>query len=471
MSLLTPDLCIIGDSAGGLRAALLAAAFGLPTVLIRTGAQDEADAIGKHALLAAAAMAEAARHASRFGIETGPVACDFARVTARVHATQAEIAPRHAHARLRALGLHVLEGPAFFETTQIVATDAHRVAARRIILAPSARTLPPALPGLEPGAIWTPDTILSIPFLPRRLAVVGDGPEALEFAQAFRRLGSSVSLVAPGPLLPGEDEEQADTLAAALRRDGVRILTGSPVTSLARDHAGAWRLAAAAPSGEIPAEADAVLFCTGASADLGTLGLAAAGIGSGPRGIHVDRRLRTDNPAVFAIGPAAAIGGRATGLHGARAQADLVMRQVLFRLPGRYDPHAVPRVAYTDPEWAAIGWDEAGARERHGAISVLRSPFAAHERAMASDRVQGHAKILLDRRGRLLGASITGPGAADLIAPWAALLGQKPNPIRLALPPDASFADTPRRAVMEAYAPLARSKMLRALSALLRRFG
>lgn len=468
MATLTPDLCIIGDSAGGLRAALIAAAFGVPTILIRTGAQDEARLIGKMALLSAANTVARMQDAAHFGVMHDGITVNFARVKAHIRNAQDFVAPRESDARLRALGLHVLHGTPHFESTRILAAGEHRIAARRYIMAPGAQNIAPA--DRPPGThgIWTTDTILAIDAVPRRLAIIGGGAEALEYAQAFGRLGATVTVLAQGALLAGEDEEQIDIVATSLRREGVAIHCNAPHRAIAQSETGAWRIAFGAGG---TAEAEAVLFCATQQTGLDTLGLAAAGIGSDAGGIRIDRRLRSDNPSVFAIGPCASMAGDRPSIAGAVRQADLVMRQILFRLPVTFDPGTIPRASFTDPEWAAAGLTEAEARARHGAISVLRSPFASNERALAERRGKGHAKLLLDRRGRLLGLSLTGPDAGNLIAPWAGLLGQKPKLMGKSMPPCPSLAETPRRALMEAYAPLARSKVLRTLSALIRRFG
>lgn len=466
MTTLAPDLCIIGDSAGGLRAAMLAAAFGVPIILIRTGVQDEALAIGKQALLAAAETAARVRRASQFGIETDAVRVEFQRTMAHVRAVQSAIAPRSANARLRALGIRIVEGETpRFESTRLLRAGDHLVGARRFIIATGAQA--ECVPDQGGDGVFTPDTILGIERLPRRLAVVGGTADALEYAQAFRRLGADVTLLAPGDVLPDEDREQVAIVVTAFRREGIGLRTQTPLTSVSRSADGTFRLAFA----DGTADADALLDCTGRKAACDTLGLAAAGIGSGPGGIHADRQLRTDNPAISVIGAAAAIKGGGQGLHADRRQADLVMRQILFRLPVRYDPATLPRIALTEPGYAAIGLTEEAARARIGAVSVLRSAFAGNDKALADGERQGHAKLLLDRRGRLLGASLTGPAAAELIVPWAARLGRKPDAMRDSVPPGPSFAETPRQALMDAYAPLARSKTLRALSAFLRRFG
>jgi pyruvate/2-oxoglutarate dehydrogenase complex dihydrolipoamide dehydrogenase (E3) component len=465
--LLTPDLCIVGDSAGGLRAALVAAAFGLPTILVRTGARDEQRAARLDALRAATALLTQTRDAASFGIEATGVRVDFAAVMRRVTRHEAHLARRAQDARFRALGIQVVTADPTFETTRMLRAGEHRIAARRFILAPDTESDLTLCEGAADEGVWTPETLDRMSTLPSSLAVIGDTAEAIAYAQIFRRFGCAVNLIAAGRLLPHEDDEQGAIIAAALERDGVQHVDTKPLGIASRE-GGQFRIGLA--SGGI-VEAEAVLVMTRSHHGLDRLGLARAGIGVGPRGIQVDHRLRTNNRAVFALGRLAANTFEGQDLAASRTQADLAMRQILFRWPCRYDPLCVPRVVATMPELAAVGLTEEQARARHGAVCVLRHAFGDNDRALATGQTEGHVKILLDRRGRLIGASLTGPHAADLIGPWGSMLGHRPNDIRNAVVPAPSLAETPRRALQDAYAPLARNKGIRLLSSILRRFG
>lgn len=475
-SLLTPDLCIVGDSAGGLRAALLAAAFGVPTILIRTGASDEKRMMQLSTWAAAAAAAHQIGQASYFGIRTHQADLDWNALISRLSDHSRIITTRFSDARLSALGIRVIKADPQFESTRILRAGEYRIAARRFILALDTHAA--ALNGDENAhpLLFTPETLDQLTTRPQKMVVIGDNADALTYAQSFARLGIATSLIAPGQVLANEDPEQVAILTAAIQRDGVAIHAERSAIALRREN-NVLRLMF---SGERPdhndnnnhiEEADAVLNCMRAPSGLDQLGLAIAGIGAGPEGIIVDANLRTSNRAVFAVGDCVSVRCPGQGLAAARAQADCVMRQILFRWPLRYDAARIPRMCSTDPSFAAIGLTESEARQRHGAISVLRSPMAENDLAMAYGDVEGHAKILLDRRGRLLGASLTGAGARELISAWTALLGQKPAPLRQTVPPSPSFAETPRRALLEAYAPPARSKAIRALIAFLRKFG
>lgn len=469
--LLTTDLCIVGDSAAGLSAALIAAAFGVPTVLVKSGRTVYGADMARHSLRAAANAANDAGQAHRFGLHSGPVTIDGMRVMQIVRDAQARAALRNSTARFKALGVQVIEADATFESTHVLRAGPRRIAARRFIIAVPHETTIPAISTLPDDFVFTRDSIFGLTRWPRHLAIYGTDGEALEFAQAFQRLGVTTHLIVPTPILPEADPEHIGIVRTALRRDGVTFHDAT-LTGASRGQAqGQVRLMLHADGQSLdPIDVDALLVCGAGPVDTETLGLAAAGVGSSGSGIRVDDRLRTDNPCIFAIGDCAAIGGP-SGAHASQAQAETVMRQVLFRLPATYDGDRLPRALSTTPEWAAAGLNEAAARARYGAIAVLRSAFADNDLAYAAHHTTGHVKIVLDRRGRLVGVSLTGPSAAELIGPWARALGQKIGPLRSLVPPSPSFAETPRRALVESLAPLARSKVVRMVSAWLRRFG
>lgn len=473
---LTTELCIVGDQPGGLRAALVAGAFGVPTILIRDPSSPPNFWATRQAFLASGRAAHAMHRAALFGLQSQGFEIDEAAIKQRAADYEQHLGLRDSKARLQALGVRVIEGHARFDTTHSVCVGAHHISARRFILA-----LPPRLKthhfpvqdkGTDAHADFSLASFLKQSSLPKRLAIIGRDQAALEWAQALHRLKREIHLIAPQGLLPGEDRELIDLMSAHLRREGLMIHTHHTIQQITRDQqGGSWQIALAQGAETHWLACDDVLQLEMQQSPFDDYGFALAGIGAGSHGIRVNRHLRTDNPAIFAIGACAALDGLCRGPHAERHQADLVMRQILFRWPLTYDPLSMPRAVLTEPEWACVGLTEDQARARHGTLSVLRSSFADNDRAMAEGLDQGHAKILLDRRGRLVGASLLGPYASELIAPWASQLGQKPKPIKKATPPSPSFAETPRRALTDADAPLARSKAIRWISQALRRWG
>src|SRR5262249_32815092 len=149
-----------------------------------------------------------------------------------------------------------------------------------------------------------------------------------------------------------------------------------------------------------------------------------AGIKREDAGLVVNKKLMTTNRRVYAIGDVA---GGPPFTHVANYHADLVVRSAVLRLPVTIDYDLMPYVTYSDPELAQVGLTEAEARRRRHAIRILRWPFEENDRAQAEGTTKGYIKVITTRRGRILGATIVGAGAGELIATWALAVAQRLN--------------------------------------------
>lgn len=469
---LTPDICVIGGGAAGLAVATTAAMFGVSVVLVerdRPGGPPSHDGALGRALQAAAGRARAVAEAPRFGVMAGEAQLDHARLRDHLGHVAGTLAPNETAERLAALGVVLLGGEARFRNRQTAAVGETEIRARRFVVATGARPALPEIPGLADLPCLSEETILALTKRPERLLVLGGGAAAVSLAQAMRRLGSEVALAAPGGLLPDEDPEAAGLVRRALLRDGITLHEGVAVLR-AEAHRHHPRLLLA---GGNALEGSHLLVAAGRLPDIGSLELDLAGIRGDAGGIVVDRGLRTSNRRVYAIGACA--GGAAAGLdslHAARHQAALVVRNALFRLPARLDRHAVPRVVQSDPPVASVGRSEREARER-GAVQVLRWPYAEAELTSAERSGEGLVKLVADRKGRILGVTIAGTQAAELIAPWCLAIQQRLNVggmAGLALP-SPSYSEISQRVALSSYAPLAVKPGIRRLIGFLRRFG
>jgi pyruvate/2-oxoglutarate dehydrogenase complex dihydrolipoamide dehydrogenase (E3) component len=216
-----------------------------------------------------------------------------------------------------------------------------------------------------------------------------------------------------------------------------------------------------------------LLVATGRRPQLDGLGLEAAGVAFDRAGVRVDRGLRSlSNRRVYAVGDAA---GGPQFTHVANYHAGLVLRSALFRLPVRTRSEHIPRVTFTDPELAQVGQTEAEARDSHGAaIEVHRFPFAGNDRAVAEGRTEGLVKVVVGRRGRILGCAIVGPSAGELIHPWSLALASGLGIKAMAgyMAPYPTLAEAGKRAAGEYFAQrLFRSPWVRRVVRLLARFG
>lgn len=469
MRKLKADIIVIGAGSGGLSVASGAAQLGLRVVLFEKGEMGgdclNTGCVPSKALIASAHAAHDARTAGRLGVTADPTV-DFAAVMAHVRAAITAIEPHDSQQRFESLSVTVIREPARFTGPRTVASASVEVTARKIVIATGSRAKAPSIAGLPGSAFLTNETIWGLTELPRRLIVLGAGPIGLELGQAFRRLGSEVVVVEAAQPLPREDRDLAQPVLDQLASDGIEVFTGRQVDAVERSGD-----VVAVVSGGHRVEGSHLLVAVGREAVLEGLNLEAANIAHGPRGIALDRQLRsTSNPAVFAVGDAA---GREAFTHVAGAHAGLVVRRALFAQSTDVEALVIPRVTYTDPEIAAVGLSEADARKLHGdRLQVLSVPFKSNDRAIAEADTRGLAKLVLDPKGRILGVGIVGRGAGELIHPWALALTAKLKLRAFAdfIAPYPTRGEIHKRLASAFYSPILFADRTRALVSLLKRF-
>ena len=459
------DICVIGGGSGGLTVAVGAALLGVPVVLIEPDplGRDGAEALATAALLAVATQIQTARGASGLmpGLLAEPMpAIDLARIQRHVAATVEAASAANRVERLQGLGIRLVKGNARFLGTDRIATDGSLpiLTARRFVIATVGAPLIPLIPGLGEVPFLTRTSLATLDQLPAHLAIIGGSAAALELAQTYRRLGSAVTLIAEGDLLGEHDPELVDLLLMRLRAEGVRVLHRTPIGQIAQTADGIRLTIGAAP----PIVASHVLIATGRGDDVDRLNLAAAGIARGPAGIRVDRRLRTDNRRIYALGPSI---GPYDAISDATAQAGLVLRQILFRQRVRFDPTALPRAVQSEPGLAQVGETERQARTRTAALAILRFPLHDNDRARVEGMAHGLVKVVTRRDGRILGAGIVGPNAGDLIQTWQLAIAQglKVGAVAGLIPPYPTLGEASKRAAGTFFAPRLLSQRTRKL--------
>jgi len=471
---ITPDICIIGAGAAGLSVAAAAATFGVSTVLVERSAMGgeclHTGCVPSKALLAAAKRVAHMR-GDAMGIHATEVRVDFAKVQAHVQDVIAQIAPVDSAERFTGLGVRVIKGHArFVDRRTVVVGDACEIRARRFVVATGSTPAVPPIPGLDEGPYLTNETVFTLKELPGHLVVIGAGPVGLELAQAFRRLGSHVTVLEAGEALAHDDSEASAVVCAALEREGVVIRTGVKVTRVA--HAiGHLAVTFEAAGQEEHVGGSHLLIAAGRKPTTDGLDLEAAGIRYDGAGIAVNRKMKASNGRVYAIGDVAAGQPRLT--HAGNYQAGLVIRNALFRLPVRADAAAIPHVTFTEPELAQTGLTEEQARARRLKFRILRWPYHDNDRAVAERTPHGFIKVLADRKGRILGATIVGAQAGELITAWSMAIAQG---LTLRAFTDLVFpyptvAEIGKRAAFTFYAPGLTRPLLRRIIGLLRIFG
>jgi pyruvate/2-oxoglutarate dehydrogenase complex dihydrolipoamide dehydrogenase (E3) component len=310
--------------------------------------------------------------------------------------------------------------------------------------------------------------VFDLKHAPGHLIIIGAGAVGLELAQAHRRLGAKVTVLEAATPLANDDAECTTIVLDQLAREGVVIRAGTRVTKVARvgDRV---TVAIAGPQGEETIEGSHLLIAAGRRPNVDGLALDAAGITAEAAGIKVDRRMRTTNKRVYAIGDVA--GGHFT--HAANYHAGIVLRNALFRLPAKANENAIPRVIFTDPELAHVGLTEGQARDRHRSIQVLRWPYHENDRAQAEHETQGHIKVVTAASGRILGATIVGAHAGELITAWTLALSRGLNIRAMTeiVVPYPTLSEIGKRAAITYFSSGFASPKVRRVISFLRRFG
>lgn len=467
--LLTPDLCVIGAGSGGLSVAAGAVQMGASVVLIEKhkmgGDCLNYGCVPSKALLAAAHHAQAHREGTAFGITPVEPQIDYARAMDHVAETIAHIAPVDAVDRFVGLGCTVIEDEARFTGPRVVEAGGKTIRARRFVIATGSQALVPPIEGLSHVPFFTNETLFENRTRPDHLLIIGGGPIGLEMAQAHRRLGASVTVIEAATALSKDDPECARIVVERLRAEGVAIHEGAGVTKVSGSDG-----AITVHTEDGLFEGSHLLVAVGRKPNVEGLGLDKAGVDFSPRGIAVDAGLRTSNRKIYAIGDVA---GGPQFTHVAGYHAGLVIRSALFRLPARVKAGAIPWASYTDPELAHVGLTEQAAREAGQAPRVLRWPLAENDRAQAERIRHGLVKVVLDPKGRILGCSIVGPHAGDLIQPWILAISQglKIGAFAGMVVPYPTLGEAGKRAAGSYYVPSIFSLLVRRVVRLLARLG
>lgn len=464
------DICVIGAGSGGLSVAAGASQLGASVALVERhlmgGDCLNFGCVPSKALLAAARSAHNISNAGRFGLTAGPLSVDRKAVRQHVRDVIAAIAPHDSVERFQALGVNVIQGSARFVGPGEIDVNGQSVKARRFVVATGSSPTVPPIPGLDDAPYLTNETLFACDQAMAHLVIIGGGPIGVEMAQAHQRLGTQVTLIEMIRLLPKDDSEMARVVHDRLAMEGVNILTGAKVEGAEGQEGG---VAVRLDNGEVVAGSH-LLVAAGRQANVEGLDLEAAGVDYSPTGIVVDRRLRTTNKKIFAIGDVA---GGMQFTHVAGHHAGVVIRNALFRLPAKAKQTAIPWVTYTDPELAHVGLFEDQARARSGEIRILRFPFAENDRARAERDTVGLIKIVTAKNGRVLGTSMVGPHAGDLIQPWVMAVeqGMKIGAMAGAIWPYPTFGEVGHRAASSYFIPKLFTDRTRAIVKFLRKFG
>ncbi len=414
------DLAIIGAGAAGLIAADFAVQLGAKTVLL------EKDRIGgdctwtgcvpSKSLIKVATVAHHARTASSYGISVNPPTIQMPEVREYLRATIQQIYEPTAPESLRAKGMDVLLGATRFLDPHTLEVGDQSIRAKKLLIATGAQPRIPTISGLAEVPFFTYLQIFENDRLPRHMIVVGGGPVGCEIAQAYRRLGAEVTIIAE-QLLPAEDPEVSDLIGTVFEQEGITRIAAR-TDAVRRDGA---QITVRTSTGD--ATGDLLLVATGRAPVVGNLGLEAAGVRYSERGIQVNDHLQTTTSHIYAAGDV--IGGPQYS-HLAGWQGFLAVRNAL--LPGNVSgaDEALPRITFTVPEVAQIGLTEQKARDKYERdLHVRAFGIGKVDRAVSENDKLGLLKIIARKNGQILGASIVGERASEAITEIAVAMRNK----------------------------------------------
>jgi len=419
------NLVVIGAGSAGLVSAYIAAASKAKVFLIeqeRMGGDClNTGCVPSKALIRSARIASYLRRTDEFGLSADNVRVDFPKVMQRVQDVIAKIEPHDSVERYTSLGVDCISGTARITSPWSVEVDGRTITTRSVIIASGGSPTVPPIPGLAETGYLTSDTLWELQELPARLLVLGGGPIGCEMAQAFRRLGSEVTLVEMLPrLLIKEDPPVSAAIASRFAKEGIRVLTEHRAERFTQSDGRAEALCTRvgdANADVTVVEFDKVLVAVGRRANTEGLGLDELGIEHDADGtLSVNEYLQTTYSNIYACGDVA---GPYQLTHAAAHQAWYCAMNALF---GRFrkfraDYSVMPWAVFTDPEVARVGLSELEARDQDIEYELTEYSIDDLDRAIADGEATGFVRILTPPgRDRILGVTIVGPHAGDLIA-------------------------------------------------------
>lgn len=414
------DLCIIGAGSGGLSIAAGAAQLGRSVVLFERGEMGgdclNTGCVPSKAFIAAGKHAHAFRTGAPFGVKPTEPEVDFKAIHDHVHSVIATIAPVDSQERFEGFGCTVIRESASFNDTKTVVSDTHEVVAKRIIIASGSRASAPPIPGLADVPYLTNENFWELKKQPKKLIIIGAGPIGFELGQSLQRMGSEVHIIDIAPPLARSEPEHAKVLVEALEAEGVTFHAPAKTKKISKTKTGIKVEFEDAK----PLTGTHILVAAGRKPITEDLNLEAAGVEVDKRGYVVtDDCLRSTNKRVYAVGDVSGKGGltHAAGYHASVIiKAFYFLPPIIRRWKGKATSGAMPAAIYSAPELASIGLTEAQAREKHGDnLKTVSWDFHENDRAIAERNTQGGVKLVATSKGKLLGASIVGDGAGELI--------------------------------------------------------
>ena len=418
----TYDLLVIGAGAAGGAAARAAVSRGARVI------QVERDKIGgtclnygcdpTKTLLHIAQELYRARHSEKFGLAIPLSSLEWQQVQAHVRGVVEQMRggnTKEASKQLCQQGIDFLAGEACFISPREVVVNGQTIAAERIVIATGCQASVPQIEGLREAGFLTNVSAVWLPTLPDRLAIIGGGAIGIEFAQMFQRFGVKVTVIERNAqILEKEERELAAKLHSVLVDEGIELITGVELQRVQKTSAGKKLTYRREPEGERELVVDSILVALGRRPAIEGLDLEKIGVKTTPKGIEVDKTLRTSLPHIWAAGD---VVSSYKFTHVASEQGNLAAHNAFAEQPTPFDDRVIPWVTFTDPPLAHVGQTEEELHRANVLYKTARVEFKELERALIMGQTAGLIKLLVDAQGQLLGGHILGARADELLAP------------------------------------------------------
>lgn len=420
------DLIVIGGGTSGFIVAIGAIRLGLKVAMIEKnsslgGLSLHNGCVHSKTILHVAHTANTVRQATQYGLDTAMLPVDLSKVNNYVNQLANELVIKESydvHNLFQQLGGAIIFGVAQFIDVNKIAVNDQVLQAKKFVVATGSRPLLPCVKGLDNIGYITTNGVFNQQKLWQKLVIIGGHPAAIEFAQAFARLGCKVSIVINSDsILPQEDPELVSKIKDALLLDGIDIYLNVAVQTAYMERHNKV-LECVHDSGEtFTVSGDQILAAIGGSPNVEGLGLENAGIKYNSEGILVDRLLQTSCKHIYALGDVINSPYKLT--HMAEYQANILLSNMLFRSFSKVKYQGFPYVIFTDPEYAHVGLSEQQARaNKYKKIEIFRFDFKDLDSAIINNSSLGMIKVVTSK-GRVIGASIFGPHASNLITEWS----------------------------------------------------
>lgn len=424
-------IIVIGAGSAGLVVASGAAKLGAKVALIEKekmgGDCLNTGCIPSKAFLRSAHLAKEIANGSLLGVESKLESVDLEKVMNHVQSIIKEIEPHDSKDRYEALGVDVLFGKGVCLDAHTVQVGDQKLTAKKIVLAMGSGPVIPDIEGIGDVDYLTNENVFELKTLPEHLVVLGGGSIGLELGQGFQHLGSNVTIINRGSrLFKNDDPEVGPLMGKKLKDDGLNLMMESVITKVEKSQN---QLLLTVKHGDelIELTCDQLLIASGRRPQTAALGLESVGVEVDDRGYVVTNdKMQSSVKSIYACGD---VTGPYQFTHTAGYQASIVLRNTIFRLGTKVDYSVIPWTTYTKPEVAHVGYTEPTAKSKGVFGEAVIIDLSSNDRAKIEEDRIGFLKLIINKKGRIIGATLVGDKAGEMI-PLATLAiknKQKPS--------------------------------------------